>query len=101
MWNLLITSLILALVLTGCGAPSTTRHGEASRNGGQQTGGIEAVFQEKDKNNDGKLTLEEFSSDFLSLSRRGQSPAEVFVKVDANGDGFVTIEEFGAATARW
>lgn len=101
MWNLLITSLILALVLTGCGAPSTTTHGEASGDGGQQTGGIEAVFQKKDSNNDGKLTLEEFSSDFLSLSRRGQSPAEVFVRVDANGDGFVTIEEFGSATARW
>lgn len=90
----LVTSLVLLLVLTGCG---TTRDPGASQDRYRQTSAIEATFHEIDTNGDGKLTLDEFGSDFLSLSRRGQSPAEVFARVDVDGDGFLTIEEFGAA----
>lgn len=102
MRHLLVTSLVFALVLTGCGPAGTATYGEARRGGGRDRGGqarsVEAMFHEEDTNGDGKLTLSEFSHEFRS--RSGLSAQQVFVELDADGDGFVTIEEFGARRAR-
>jgi Spy/CpxP family protein refolding chaperone len=45
------------------------------------------IFELKDTNGDGNLTLEEFTA-------TGRPTAELFEKADTNGDGSVTPEEF-------
>jgi hypothetical protein len=45
------------------------------------------VFERKDADGDGKLTLEEFTA------TDRPTPAERFKAADADGDGFVTAEE--------
>ena len=47
-------------------------------------------FSDLDTNDDGKLSLEEFSK---MGSRRG-TPEEMFERLDADGDGYITEDEF-------
>ena len=47
-------------------------------------------FADLDANDDGKLSLEEFSK---IGSRRG-TPGEIFERLDNNGDGYITEDEF-------
>lgn len=52
----------------------------------------EKIFEMKDADGDGKLTLEEFTS------TKRPTPAECFEKADADGDGFLTPEELEEST---
>jgi hypothetical protein len=55
----------------------------------------EEVMKKLDKNNDGKISLEEWKA----LPRSQKDPAraeEMFKRMDANHDGFVTLDELKA-----
>ena len=72
-----------------CEDPRGSR-GQKGRRGGRKPRGprdFSKVFELKDADGDGKLTLEEFTAG----SRRAK--AEHFEAADADGDGFVTPEE--------
>jgi Ca2+-binding EF-hand superfamily protein len=49
-------------------------------------------FSALDKNNDGRLSLEEFNAGFPNLA----NPEEKFKSLDTNGDGFVGMDEYKA-----
>ena len=47
-------------------------------------------FSDLDTNDDGKLSLEEFSK----MGSRSGTPEEMFERLDADGDGYITEDEF-------
>lgn len=64
------------------------RWGQRGRRGHWGPPDANQIIEMKDTDDDGKLTLEEFTA------TKWPSPEESFEKADTNGDGFLTSEEF-------
>lgn len=56
----------------------------------------EEIFQMLDKDNDGKVTLDEFKAN-KKTPEQVEKAEKAFKKRDADGDGALTLEEFTAA----
>ncbi len=56
----------------------------------------EEIFQMLDKNNDGKVTLDEFKAN-KKTPEQLEKAEKAFKKRDADSDGVLTLEEFTAA----
>ena len=64
--------------------------GDAWAKGGKKQG--KSSFEQLDKNNDGKISLDEFKAGAKDADRA----AKQFKKFDKNGDGFLDKDEFKA-----
>ena len=95
---------LLALMLTlACSLPAVAGNGKKPGNPGKGKGGKgntsekkrdpAEFFKRHDKNNDGKLSLDELKS---KKGGDDAKRAEHFKKLDKDGDGFVTMVEFTA-----
>jgi Ca2+-binding EF-hand superfamily protein len=59
---------------------------------------IESLFQEFDKDKDGKLSTAEFAE--LKAAQAKQQAKRAFKKADSNGDGFLSLDELKAGTQK-
>lgn len=66
---------------------------------GHQHPSAEQIFQKLDGNNDGSLSLEEYSASPRFKDKQDAAKAS-FEKMDSNSDGKVTLEEMKAAFAK-
>lgn len=83
--------IMAILALSVCiGAASTSFAG----NKGGKKHSPEAMFKDKDTNNDGKLSLDEYKAG-LPADKAAKAD-KAFKKMDTDGDGSVTLTEFEA-----
>jgi Ca2+-binding EF-hand superfamily protein len=95
-----VCSWLLAFVLIlSLGSGVALAKGKGGKKGGgkraKQT--IDQLFNEFDKDKDGKLSKTEFAD--MKAEEARQRAGQMFTKLDTNHDGSLTLDELKAATA--
>jgi hypothetical protein len=92
-----LLSLALAFVVAvGMASAQEAKKKEGGRKPAQTK---EDMFKAKDKDGDGKLTLEEMKADCKD-AKRIEAIEKEFKAKDKDGDGALTLEEFKASPAK-
>jgi Ca2+-binding EF-hand superfamily protein len=87
---------LLALVVTCCllSATALAEKGEKGEKGQRKKPDAAKIFQKRDANGDGSLSLDEFKT---GMPEKAVARADVrFKKLDTSGDGKLSLEEFKA-----
>ena len=93
-WSWLLV-FVLACFVTADVAFAKGKGGKEGK-GKKAKQSIESLFQECDKDKDGKLSATEFAE--LKAAQAKQQAKQAFKKADTNGDGFLTLDEVQAGS---
>jgi len=91
----LLCTLIVAGFALGLAAPALAADEKPKEGKKRERPNPEAFFKQKDTNEDGKLSKEEFLAGVPE--DKAEKAAARFAKIDGDSDGYITVAEFKAA----
>jgi Ca2+-binding EF-hand superfamily protein len=86
------TTILLALGLSGSIALSADEKGDKGKGKAEGKGNPEAFFKQRDKDGDGKLTLDEWKAGMPE--DKAAKAGDFFKRLDKDGDGKLTLDEW-------
>ncbi len=94
--RLIVTVLALTFALSSAALAAPDGEKKRKGDGERKRPSAEAFFKRIDKNNDGKITKDEFGTR-AKTDQQKERAAKAFAKIDADNSGDISLEEFKTA----